>query len=91
MPAGKGESLTDPDSKRLKARRGYVQGYNAQAVVDEGQIVLAAEITNTHVDWSNLDPMVHARSASSSGRGRPSGRRSRSRTLSTGTNSTWTR
>ncbi len=39
VPAGK-VNVTDPDSKRLKAREGYVQGYNAQAVVDEGQIVL---------------------------------------------------
>ena len=59
VPAGK-VNLTDPDSKRLKAREGYVQGYNAQAVVDEGQIVLAAEITNSNVDWSQLDPMVTA-------------------------------
>ena len=40
-------SVSDPDTQRMKANRGYVQGYNAQAVVDEGQIVLAAEITNT--------------------------------------------
>jgi hypothetical protein len=59
VPDGK-VNLTDPDSKCLKARGGYVQGYNAQAVVDEGQIVLAAEITNSNVDWSQLDPMVTA-------------------------------
>jgi transposase len=59
VPDGK-VNLTDPDSKRLKAREGYVQGYNAQAVVDEGQIVLAAEITNNNTDWSQLDPMVTA-------------------------------
>jgi hypothetical protein len=59
IPDGK-VNLTDPDSKRLKAREGYVQGYNAQAVVDEGQIALAAEITNSNVDWSQLDPMVSA-------------------------------
>ncbi len=59
VPAGK-VNLTDPDTRRLKAREGYVQGYNAQAVVDEGQIVLAAEITNSNVDWSQLDPMVTA-------------------------------
>jgi hypothetical protein len=58
-PAGK-VNISDPDSKRLKAREGYVQGYNAQAVVDQGQIVLAAEITNLNVDWSRLDPMVTA-------------------------------
>jgi hypothetical protein len=59
VPDGK-VNLTDPDTKRLKAREGYVQGYNAQAVVDEGQIVLAAEVTNSNVDWSQLDPMVSA-------------------------------
>jgi transposase len=59
VPDGKA-NITDPDSKRLKAREGYVQGYNAQAVVAEGQIVLAAEITNANTDWSQLDPMVSA-------------------------------
>ena len=53
-------NVTDPDSKLLKTTEGYVQGYNAQAVVDQGQIVLAAEITNSTVDWSQLDPMVSA-------------------------------
>jgi hypothetical protein len=51
-------SVSDPDSQRMKASRGYVQGYNAQAVVDEGQIVLAAEITNNPTDFSQLDPMI---------------------------------
>ena len=53
-------SISDPDSQRMKANLGYVQGYNAQAVVDEGQIVVAAEITNTPGDFSNLDPMIEA-------------------------------
>jgi hypothetical protein len=52
--------VTDPDSKHIKANDTYVQGYNAQAVVDQGQIVLAAEITNSTVDWSQLAPMVTA-------------------------------
>lgn len=51
-------SVSDPDSQRMKANLGYVQGYNAQAVVDQGQIVIAAEITNTPGDFSNLDPMI---------------------------------
>ena len=59
VPDGK-VNLTDPDSKRLKAREGYVQGFNAQAVVSERQIVLAAEITNSNTDWSQLGPMVTA-------------------------------
>src|SRR3981081_2992465 len=62
IPDGK-VNVTDPDSKHLKVTRGYVQGYNAQAVVDEGQIVLAAEITNSNTDWSQLDPMLTATTA----------------------------
>ncbi len=56
---GKGE-YPDPDSHCMKTRDGYVQGYNAQAVVTEEQIVIAAEITTSTVDWSQLDPMVSA-------------------------------
>jgi transposase len=53
-------SVTDPDTQRMKANNGFVQGYNAQAVVDEAQIVIAAEITNTPADFSNLNPMLTA-------------------------------
>jgi hypothetical protein len=42
-PTGK-VNTTDPDSKHLKAFGGYVQGYNAQAVVSEQQIVISAEV-----------------------------------------------
>ena len=53
-------NVTDPDSQRSRPTHGYVQGYNAQAVVDEGQIVLAAEITNSTGRLLQLDPMVTA-------------------------------
>jgi len=53
-------NVTDPDTGRLKTRIDFVQGFNAQAAVDEGQLVLAAEITNSTVDWSQLQPMVDA-------------------------------
>jgi len=59
MPEGV-VSVTDPDTQRMKANHGYVQGYNAQAVVDEGQIVIAAEITTNPADFSSLDPMIEA-------------------------------
>ena len=36
LPEGK-VNTTDPDSRLLKARRGFVQGYNAQAVVTKDQ------------------------------------------------------
>ena len=59
MPAGK-VNTTDPDSRPIPIGFGFVQGYNAQAAVNEQQIVLAAEITNTSTDFSQLDPMVTA-------------------------------
>ena len=59
VPAGK-VNITDPDSKVMPDGLFFVQGYNAQAAVNEQQIVLAAEITNSSTDFSQLDPMVTA-------------------------------
>jgi hypothetical protein len=56
-PAGK-MNVSDPDSRNLKTTRGWVQGYNAQAVVGEGQIILAAEISTESLDTANLAPMI---------------------------------
>ena len=61
-PAGK-VNTTDPDSKNLKAFRGYVQGYNAQAVVTEQQIVIAAEVNVEPQDFGHLGPMITAAQA----------------------------
>jgi transposase len=58
-PAGK-INLTDPDSKNMKAYRGYVQGYNAQTATTRGQIIVAAEIAPDGIDTAQLDPMVSA-------------------------------
>jgi transposase len=58
-PAGK-VNTTDPDSKNLKAFRGYVQGYNAQAAVTEQQIVIAAEVNTDPQDFGHLGPMMTA-------------------------------
>ena len=51
--------MTDPDSRPLPIAFGFVQGYNAQAAVNEQQIVLAAEITNNSTDFSQLRPNGH--------------------------------
>ncbi len=59
QPEGK-INTTDPDSKNMKAYRGYVQGYNAQAVTTRGQIIVAAEIAPDGLDFAQLDPMVSA-------------------------------
>jgi Transposase DDE domain len=58
-PTGK-INVTDPDSRNLKTTRGFVQGYNAQAVVTEDQIVVAADISTESLDTANLEPMVEA-------------------------------
>jgi transposase len=59
QPEGK-INTTDPDSKNMKAYRGYVQGYNAQTVTTERQIIVAAEIAPDGLDFAQLDPMVSA-------------------------------
>ncbi len=53
-------NLTDPDSKVVKGLRGWIQGYNAQAVTNEHQIVLAAEIATVGADFGHLEPMLDA-------------------------------
>ena len=58
-PAGK-INVVDPDSRNIKAPRGYVQGYNAQAVTNERQIVIAAEVSADSPDFGHLEPMVSA-------------------------------
>ena len=56
-------NVTDPDSRNVKTSRGWVQGYNAQAVVTAGQIVIAAEVTVDSPDFGHLEPMVSAAEA----------------------------
>ena len=42
----------------MKTQAGYVQGYNAQAVVTEDQIIVAAEVTQEENDMKQLHPML---------------------------------
>jgi len=51
-------NLTDPDSRLLSTRRGFVQGYNAQAVVNTHQVVVAAQATNKVSDSVVFHPMM---------------------------------
>jgi transposase len=59
LPSGK-VNVTDPDSRPIPIGFGFVQGFNAQAAVNEQHIVLAAEITTNSTDFSQLSPMVTA-------------------------------
>jgi transposase len=70
-------NLTDPDSRLLRERGGYVQGYNAQAVATVEQFIVAAEVTNDGSDDAQFVPMVaHAKKNL-----RAAGARSRVRTV----------
>ena len=53
-------NVTDPDSRIMKTRRGYVQGYNAQAAATADQIIVAAEVTSRENDVDQLHPMLAA-------------------------------
>src|SRR6188472_1620223 len=53
-------NVTDPDSRVVKGLRGFVQGYNAQAVTNEHQVVLAAEVMTAGGDFGHLEPMLEA-------------------------------
>ncbi len=53
-------NLTDPDTQMMMGHKQFIQGYNAQAVVTEDQIVLAAEISTRPGDFSHLKPMLAA-------------------------------
>jgi hypothetical protein len=50
---------TDPESRVLKTRRGWVQGYNAQAMVDcDSQVIVAQQVTNEENDLHQVAPML---------------------------------
>ncbi len=59
MPSGKAKAnVTDPDSRVMKTRQAYVQGYNVQAVVSEDQIIVAVALTQEANDVQQLLPML---------------------------------
>lgn len=51
-------NVTDPGSRIMKTRKGYVQGYNAQAAATEEQIIVAADVTQEENDQRQSTPMA---------------------------------
>jgi transposase len=58
-PGGK-VNITDPDSKLVKSMRGWIQGYNAQAVCNDQHLIVAAEVMTASPDFGHLGPMLAA-------------------------------
>src|ERR687896_825266 len=59
-PADAKRNITDPDSRIMHARGALVQGYNAQALVGEGRVIIAADVTTSPNDSNQLVPMLDA-------------------------------
>ena len=55
------KNFTDPQSRIMKSKDGFVQAYNAQAAVDaKAQIIVAQDVTQSAVDCGQLVPMTDA-------------------------------
>jgi transposase len=54
-------NFTDPDSRIMKTKDGFIQGYNGQAAVDgHAQIIVAQTLTNSGSDQAQLAPLLDA-------------------------------
>jgi transposase len=53
-------NVTDPDSVVVRNRGMLLQGYNVQATVADGQVILAARATSSSPDGGQLEPMIDA-------------------------------
>ena len=60
-PARAQRNFTDPDSRVMKTRGGFVQGYNGQLAVDRAhQIIVAQRLTTNGSDQDGLVPLLDA-------------------------------
>jgi transposase len=63
-PAGAQRNFTDPDSRVMKTRDGFVQGYNGQLAVDTAhQIIVAQRLTTSGSDQDGLIPLLDGTTA----------------------------
>ena len=51
-------NVTDPDSRLMKTRNGFIQGYNAQNVASEDGLIIATELTSDPADMAWFEPMT---------------------------------
>ena len=57
-PGGAKRNITDPDSAIMHARGALIQAFNAQALVGEGRLIIAADVTTSPNDSNQLTPML---------------------------------
>lgn len=62
-------NLTDPDSAIVSDRGKLIQGYNVQAAVGDGQVILATQATAIATDHGQLIPMLAKARAQLAGAG----------------------
>lgn len=60
VPSDTRLNVTDRDSRSVRSRQGFIQGYNAQAAATSEQIIIAAEIVGKGVDYGLLEPVTAA-------------------------------
>jgi transposase len=67
QPDGKAQyNFTDPESRIMKSHEGFVQAYNAQAVVEERfQLIVGQAVTQAANDKEQVEPMMEATVAQS--------------------------
>jgi transposase len=53
-------NVTDPDSRIMPTRKGWIQGYNAQLAVTDDHLILATAITQDTTDTGQCVPMTTA-------------------------------
>jgi transposase len=59
LDADRKVNLTDPESQILSTRKGWVQGYNGQIMVDcTSQVIVAQHVTNAATDVHQLGPLL---------------------------------
>lgn len=57
-------NTTDPESRMMSTKQRFVQGYNAQAVANAEQVIVAVAVTDEHNDTAQLHPMLATTAAS---------------------------
>jgi transposase len=53
-------NITDPQSRLMPTRKGFLQGYNAQFAITADQIIIATQLGQNTNDQSSFVPMMHA-------------------------------